>query len=71
MCAQRWGPTERGVISMRIKAKRRPKTENLQLNPQARLCAKFDETGIARFRVAPRGKMGLRVLDNCAEEHQM
>lgn len=45
--------------------------EDLRLNPQLRLCAKFDETSIAKFRVAAPGKMGMRVVDNCAEEHIM
>lgn len=71
MCSPACGHTDGGVISMRIKVKRRPKTENLRLNPQARLCAKFDEASIARFRLAGRGQMGFRVVDNCAEEHQM
>ena len=43
--------------------------ENLRLNPQIRLCPKFDETSIATFPVAAPGKMGMRVLDNCAEEN--
>lgn len=45
--------------------------EDLRLNPQHRLCPKFDPTSIAEFPVAPREKMGIRVLDNCAEEHIM
>lgn len=45
--------------------------EDLRLNPQLRLCPKFDSISIAEFPVAPRDKMGIRVLDNCAEEHIM
>jgi hypothetical protein len=48
-----------------------PEMENLRLDPEARLCAKFDADSIAEFPVAERGKMGMRVLDNCAEEHIM
>ena len=44
-------------------------TEDLRLNPHRRLCAKFDATSIAEFPVASRGDMGIRVVDNCAEEH--
>ena len=33
--------------------------ENLRLNPQLRLCPKFDPDS------------GVRVVDNCAEEHIM
>ena len=53
-------------------SKRKKKTkeldENLRLNPEKRLCAKFDELCIAKFPVARPGEMGMRVLDNCAEE---
>ena len=45
--------------------------EDLRLNPQNRLCSKFDASSIARFRVADPGEMGVRVVDNCAEEHIM
>lgn len=48
-----------------------PEMENLRLTPEARLCTKFDADSIAKFSVAERGKMGMRVLDNCAEEHIM
>ena len=44
---------------------------DLRVQPQERLCAKFDATSVARFRVASRGAMGVRVVDNCAEEHIM
>ncbi|MGN1008013.1 MAG: hypothetical protein ACI4PV_03635 [Butyricicoccus sp.] len=43
----------------------------LRLNPELRLCTKFDADSIAEFRVASRRCMGMRVLDNCAEEHIM
>lgn len=46
-------------------------TEDLRLDPQERICPKFDHTSIALFRVAKPGEMGMRVVDNCAEEHQM
>ena len=46
-------------------------TEDLRLDPEKRLCPKFDQTSIAKFRVAEPGEMGMRVLDNCAEEHIM
>jgi len=51
--------------------KSKKQTEDLRLNPQARLCPKFDETSIALFPVAKPEEMGMRVLDNCAEEHIM
>lgn len=50
---------------------KKTETEDLRLNPEARLCPKFDATSIARFPVADREEMGVRVVDNCAEEHIM
>lgn len=46
-------------------------TDDLRINPEARLCPKFDEVSIALFPVADREEMGVRVVDNCAEEHIM
>ena len=46
-------------------------TDNLRVNPEARLASKFDSATIAKFPVAKPGEMGFRVLDDCAEEHQM
>ena len=51
--------------------KRKPETEDLRLNPETRLCPKFDAVSIAKFAVADREEMGVRVVDNCAEEHIM
>ena len=48
-----------------------PVPENLRLDPQARLCPRFDATSIALYPVAEPGEMGFRVVDNCAEEHMM
>ena len=45
--------------------------ESIWLDPELRLCAKFDSVSIAKFPVASEKEMGLRVLDNCAEEHIM
>ena len=47
------------------------KTVDLRLNPEARLCPRFDAVSIAKFPVADPGEMGFRVVDNCAEEHIM
>jgi hypothetical protein len=44
---------------------------DLRLDPSKRLCPQFDSTGIALFPVADRGEMGIRVVDNCCEEHIM
>ena len=53
------------------KAGRSGAADDLRLNPQLRLCPKFDADSIAVFPVAEPGKMGVRVVDNCAEEHIM
>lgn len=46
-------------------------TADFRLEPEKRMCPKFDNTSIALFPVSDRGEMGVRVLDNCAEEHMM
>ena len=51
--------------------KRKVTTTDLRLDPEAVLCPKFDATSIAKFPVADPDSMGMRVLDNCAEEHIM
>ena len=48
-----------------------PEFCDLRLDPQRRLCPKFDAVSIANFPVAPLDEMGVRVADNCAEEHIM
>lgn len=51
------------------KKKKMKQSENLRLDPEARLCPKFDSTSIAKFPVASADEMGMRVRDDCAEEH--
>lgn len=51
--------------------KNKIKTEDLRVDPSKRICSKFDETSIALFPVAEPKQMGMRVVDNCAEEHIM
>ncbi len=46
-------------------------TDNLRLNPEARVAAEFDAVSIRKTRIPEAGRTGFRVLDNCAEEHQM
>ena len=46
-------------------------TVDLRLNPEARICPQFDRVSIKLFAAPDREEMGVRVLDNCAEEHQM
>lgn len=58
-----------------MKEKQRPTpvdvAPNLRLEPERRLCPAFDPVSIATFPVAERGEMGMRVLDNCCEDHIM
>lgn len=56
------------VKKYRIKQKQ---MKNLRLDPQSRLCSKFDSESIAKFPIAQPGEMGMRVLDNFTEEHIM
>lgn len=55
------------------KGKKKHKTDtcDLRLDPEKALCPKFDATSIALFPVADYSEMGVRVADNCAEEHIM
>ena len=46
------------------------KTEDLRLDPETRLCPQFDSRSLKLFR-QPDHRMGVRVVDNCAEEHMM
>lgn len=41
------------------------------LDPSKQLCPIYDATSILEFPVASRQEMGLRVVDNCCEEHIM
>lgn len=57
-------------MAKKSKNKSRPASENdLRLDPEKRLCAKFDAESIAKFPVGSPDKMGMRVRDNCAEEN--
>ena len=47
------------------------KWEDLRLNPEDRLCPIYDAVSIRKIRVPSREEVGVRVLDNCAEEHIM
>ncbi len=42
---------------------------NPRLDPETRLVSKFDSTAIAKYETADREDMGMRVRDDCAEEH--
>ena len=44
---------------------------NPRLDPESRLAPKFDSTSIAKYPTGTREDMGMRVRDDCAEEHIM
>lgn len=60
-----------GKAEDEVRIMKKDKTEDLRLNPQARICPKFDDKSIALFRTADPDEMGVDVIDNCAEEHIM
>ena len=41
----------------------------LRLEPQRRLAPWFDEVSVATFPVAAPHEMGVRVVDDCCQEH--
>ena len=57
-------------MMMEVKKAKR-ESDCLRIAPEERIASKFDAASIAKFPVAKPGKMGFRVLDDCAEEHQM
>lgn len=54
---------------MNNKRRQQSRCMDLRLDPEARLCPAFDCTSIKRFAAPDDGEMGMRVLDNCAEEN--
>ena len=64
------GHTDREVTAMEQK-KSPSRTMDLRLDPEARLCPAFDSVSIKKFAAPDPEEMGVRVLDNCAEEHMM
>lgn len=60
-----------GVIEMQKQISGPTGKLDLRLDPEKRLCPQFDHVGIAMYSVAAAGEMGVRVLDNCCEDHIM
>ena len=50
------------------KRKKQLKAVDLRLDPEARLCPAFDAASIKQSGL-PSDQMGVRVVDNCAEEN--
>ena len=51
--------------------RKRKRMDALSLDREQRLCPEYDSTGIRKSETAAPGDMGMRVVDDCAEEHQM
>ena len=58
-------------VSKMTKKNKSVSTMDLRLDPERRLCPAFDSVSIKKFAAPDQGEMGVRVLDNCAEEHIM
>ena len=65
------GHTVAEVIDLEQKRHQQRTVEDLRLDPEARLCPAFDSVSIKKFAAPDPEEMGVRVLDNCAEEHIM
>ncbi len=57
-------------MSKRRQRRAQPESDP-KLDPEQRLAPQFDSVSIKKFHAPEPGDMGFRVLDNCAEEHEM
>ncbi len=62
------GHPVREVIFMNPKRHQQRQTEDLRMDPEARLCPAYNSVSIKKFYL-PGEEMGVRVIDNCAEEN--
>ena len=62
------GHTSREVIFMNPKRRQQRITEDLRLDPESRLSPAYNCVSIKKFYL-PSDEMGVRVIDNCAEEN--
>lgn len=44
---------------------------SISIDPEQRIAAQFDSAGIRKTEVADPKRAGMRVVDNCPEEHIM
>ena len=54
---------------MESKRRQQRLTEDLRLDPESRICPAYNSVSIKKFYL-PDEEMGMRVIDNCAEENQ-
>ena len=45
--------------------------DGISLNREECVCPEYDSCGIRKTETGHPGQMGMRVVDDCAEEHQM
>ena len=50
---------------------KKKRTDQIRIDPEQRIYPEFDHTSIKLFAAPDREEMGVHVLDDCAEEHQM
>lgn len=50
---------------------KKEKFPDLRLDPEARLCPEFDAVSVKKYDAPDLKKMGVAVVDNCAQEHIM
>lgn len=58
-----------GMLVNRETETRSEQPEEFRLDPEERLCPEHDQYSV-RLRGLPSQRMGVRVIDNCPEEHQ-
>ena len=51
--------------------RKKRKMDDISLNPESRVAELYDPTGIRKTEVADPKRAGMRVVDDCAEEHIM
>ena len=51
------------------KKKKAELPDDMRLNPEERVASRFDSASIAKYPLAEDERVGVQVLDNCAEEH--
>lgn len=56
---------------MAKRSKKRRNMDALSLDPEQRIASEYDSAGIRKTEVADPKRAGMRVVDDCAEEHIM
>lgn len=51
--------------------KKKRRMDAISIDHEQRVCPEYDSTGIRKTEVADPSRAGMRVVDDCAEEHIM